>query len=89
MNQDCSSPAVNPEPSPLPSSTLDDEDSEILSLVRGCPSSLENICNRTGISTEECLRRVENLKQRNLIRELEGPGRPSEIRIYLATVHHS
>lgn len=83
--QDNSSPAVKPKSISLSFSQLDTKDSKILSLARGCPSTLANLSKKTRIPLDECMGRVRKLQQMGLIRELDGPDRPEDIHLYIAT----
>ncbi|TET91401.1 MAG: hypothetical protein E3J35_03010 [Methanomassiliicoccales archaeon] len=82
--QDLSSLATQPKTYIL-SSRQNDLNSMILALARGCPSSLESISDELGIPFSECLKGARELQSKGLLRELDGPGRPEDLCLFLAT----
>ncbi len=66
-------------------STLDDKDSEILSLTTDCPMTLTRIAMETDISFVECLRRVRDLQRIGLIKRVGDLSEPAELYLYAAT----
>ncbi len=66
-------------------STLDDKDSEILSLARDCPITLLSISEKMDISFVECLERAKRLQRLGLLVKTDDSPRYGGLHLYVAT----